>query len=1363
MILPDFKEKDKYRDEKENCAFPEHFPEIKHLQHQNIQGHKTPGILMKTTGTTTDNRSVTPPVLLRFITVGCLIFISILFLFIYISGEGSGRVYTVDEGGGGDFTTIQEAVDAAGDDVGDVVEVREGSYGGNITINKKLSVVGESREGVRIESGGEFGFHVTRDGATIRNLTITGLGRTGILLKSSDNALSGITIQHIGDGAPLDPKRGYGIHLSSSHHNLISSSRFDTIGKNGLFGRGGVALRLEDSHFNSFDAITIDTVLSGSEVGTYPGNGIELVDSNENRFTDFVVVSVNSTAVSLRNSGNCSFENGDVRDCGNSALYSLFSNTTILTGSVFEDTVDSIGSNDVVIEDSSFSTFCISSSERIGISNSSVETLRLDGLLNGTIHNISFSLLVAEGVNGTRFTALSLGAGAREDDGGITVHFNNSRGNTIENSRLGGFSFYQSQKNSLLHNTFTSLVFPGNSDREDYDNHIPPSNTILGEQILYLFGEENELRSLDGVVVGQLVVAWCTNLTITDGLCVYEGGIIVHSSDIALQRFSFATTRPEALLIEHSSHCLVNDSLFLSEFRSGMRDDIRNATGKLLNVDFTPHPHADSYFSPKGIVINDTHSSAVTGTMFFYNESYALSVVSSSRITIRHNNFSKELNLTGRGGEAIPGGTGVSLDLGLQCTVTGNVFFKYKYGLFISESQTEPVGDNLFLNNQFSVRSSDSAPGSFEGNVIKDSELGYLFVRSSTKLASREAGDMGSRSLQDGEWNILEGERLVRCESGVRVRDSLLKIANGTFEATSQHTVEVYESGFVQLINSPSPPSLMALDADSEIEIYHILHLSIVNRDGAGVARCDVEVVDSDEEELVFYRTEAFGGTNRRTSESGELPWLPALSAVMESAGTSTHVCTVRIAYSDFTATEERLAVDRPYELSMVVGKAAPLQTELIPDTFSLEEDAKKPIRIDLAPYFVDERDVPTALAYNIMSLGGVNSTKAELSIVDGHVLSVGINRFTGKNWYGYLEYVVVSATDSDMKVTQSNAFTISVLPMNDPPTAEMDEQFMISGVTVLEDTPFWLELTIFDVDNDASELQIMTNDTRAEYNKENSTLVLLFPEGSSSTVLNISVSDEEETGFLEIDVHFQDVNDNPAFSFLITEHEGVDSFLISWLDEDVDSSAKISLYYDTDSSGEDGTLIAGNIPEDDEDDSYPWDLSELPKGYYYLYGVIQDEEQRVVVYHQSRIRVSHSVLSFSPGAIQLEPSHPKKGDDVIVRGTIENSGDVDVVDAVLRVYLDSELRDEHVLSGTFRAGEKRNFELYLGTLDSTSGRITITYKVPPGSERNLTELSIEAEEKEDDEGALPGFELYGVLAAVGAVVVVAGLWKKKR
>ena len=273
---------------------------------------------------------------------------------------------------------------------------------------------------------------------------------------------------------------------------------------------------------------------------------------------------------------------------------------------------------------------------------------------------------------------------------------------------------------------------------------------------------------------------------------------------------------------------------------------------------------------------------------------------------------------------------------------------------------------------------------------------------------------------------------------------------------------------------------------------------------------------------------------------------------------------------------------------------------------------------------------------------------------------------------------------------------------------------------------------------------------------------MLLFPEGSSSTVLNISVSDGEKTGFLEIDVHFQDVNDNPFFSFLITEHEGVDSFLISWLDEDVDSSAKISLYYDTDSAGEDGTLIAENIPEDDEDDNYLWDLSELPKGYYYLYGVIQDEGHRVVVYHQSRIRVSHSILSFSPGAIQLEPSHPKKGDDVIVRGTIENSGDVDVVDAVLRVYLDSELKDEYVLSGTFRSGEKRNFELYLGTLDSPAGRITITYKVPLGSERNLTELTLEPREEEEEKGSLPGFELYFFLTAVGAVVVVAGQRKKK-
>ena len=51
-------------------------------------------------------------------------------------------VITVDDSGGADFTSIQAAVDAAGD--GDTIEVRSGTYVENVDVGKRLTIISAS-------------------------------------------------------------------------------------------------------------------------------------------------------------------------------------------------------------------------------------------------------------------------------------------------------------------------------------------------------------------------------------------------------------------------------------------------------------------------------------------------------------------------------------------------------------------------------------------------------------------------------------------------------------------------------------------------------------------------------------------------------------------------------------------------------------------------------------------------------------------------------------------------------------------------------------------------------------------------------------------------------------------------------------------------------------------------------------------------------------------------------------------------------------------------------------------------------------------------------------------------------------------
>jgi hypothetical protein len=98
-------------------------------------------------------------------------------------------------------------------------------------------------------------------------------------------------------------------------------------------------------------------------------------------------------------------------------------------------------------------------------------------------------------------------------------------------------------------------------------------------------------------------------------------------------------------------------------------------------------------------------------------------------------------------------------------------------------------------------------------------------------------------------------------------------------------------------------------------------------------------------------------------------------------------------------------------------------------------------------------------------------------------------------------------------------------------------------------------------------------------------------------------------------------INDPPAIVVqepsedFITEF---DNILIRWEDSDPETDAEITLYYDTDTSGEDGTLIAEGLmenPDGESYDSYLWDITAVPEGTYYIYAAITDGNSSAASY----------------------------------------------------------------------------------------------------------------------------------------------------
>jgi len=154
--------------------------------------------------------------------------------------EVEGKIWYVDDSGGSDFTTIQEAVDAATDS--DEIMVSEGSYGEHVVLNKSIALIGESPENTVIDVNGTgSAIRIDSNGVNISGFMLTGGGKemddAGVLIVSQFNHLSQLNcsnnrrgIRVLGNGNNTFTKCEFvdnqiGIEIISNN-NSISESTF---------------------------------------------------------------------------------------------------------------------------------------------------------------------------------------------------------------------------------------------------------------------------------------------------------------------------------------------------------------------------------------------------------------------------------------------------------------------------------------------------------------------------------------------------------------------------------------------------------------------------------------------------------------------------------------------------------------------------------------------------------------------------------------------------------------------------------------------------------------------------------------------------------------------------------------------------------------------------------------------------------------------------------------------------------------------------------------------------------------------------------------------------------------------------------
>lgn len=100
------------------------------------------------------------------------------------------------------------------------------------------------------------------------------------------------------------------------------------------------------------------------------------------------------------------------------------------------------------------------------------------------------------------------------------------------------------------------------------------------------------------------------------------------------------------------------------------------------------------------------------------------------------------------------------------------------------------------------------------------------------------------------------------------------------------------------------------------------------------------------------------------------------------------------------------------------------------------------------------------------------------------------------------------------------------------------------------------------------------------------------------------------------------------------------------WSDEDPDSNAEISLYYDTDREGADGELIVDGIAEDPDGwaDFYKWKPARGLYGEYFIYALIRDSYHSEVVYAPEAVVLKRWKGKNKHGDGSHDDRRPEKG-----------------------------------------------------------------------------------------------------------------------
>ena len=330
-----------------------------------------------------------------------------------ISVKASPTTWIVDDDGSGNFTSIQEAINAA--NPGDTIFVHNGTYYENLVINKSITLVGENRDHTIINGSKIDNVVLIRaSNVTVKYFTITmGWGAyygSGIQVES----VSGTVIC---DNNINDSLRGISVYYSVNtnvSNNFINGSYFDGIylrsSSNNIISNNTVSSNKYGITFDSSDG----NIVSGNVIYRNDFNGIILFYSKNNVFCNNIInKNNNGITLILSSTGNILYRNNFYSNKQQVYTDSINAWDYDGEGNYWSDyggcdlVEDGIGDSPYVIDDNNRDNFPLMGSFYGFNVNYAGELYQIAVISNATVSNFNFEVVGEAGNKMIRFNVSS--------------------------------------------------------------------------------------------------------------------------------------------------------------------------------------------------------------------------------------------------------------------------------------------------------------------------------------------------------------------------------------------------------------------------------------------------------------------------------------------------------------------------------------------------------------------------------------------------------------------------------------------------------------------------------------------------------------------------------------------------------------------------------------------------------------------------------------------------------------------------------------------------------------------------------------------------------------------------------------------